>query len=195
MAARLRPLFAGGGLAGRAYHEAGHCVVSLDLGETVQSVSIRHDAFGLPGGHVVSDCPWWKGAATPEPDLVRTAIHFLSGVAADAIVEHGRLHGSLPSRRETKAAVRRMIRLHKAYLRAGFGSADVERAWTCVPRKTSLAARWRWLANRTLDAAHVLRRRWHEVEALRRALMRREAKGRLSGVAVERAIRDANAVR
>src|SRR3989442_9581729 len=77
---------AGGALARRAYHEAGHAVVALELGATVRSVSIRRDGFGRPGGHVHADQPWWKGAVPSDADLPRSAVLLLAGLAAESIV-------------------------------------------------------------------------------------------------------------
>ena len=67
------------GLTATAYHEAGHAVVALALGRTVQRVSI------VPGQGWLGRCEFQKGRVRPSEDwLEREILISLAGAAAEA---------------------------------------------------------------------------------------------------------------
>lgn len=172
-----------GGLARRAYHEAGHAVIALDQGLTITQASIRFDAFGQPGGHVLADDPRWRGEYTAEGDLPAIAQQCLAGIAAESIVN---LDAFPPASGKLDRAIETSMRMWTNLLFAGHGGgsiSDLSKAAQCVPRAVPEGEgdADAWLVAQAQEAGRVLTRRWPEVETLRRGLMRRPGKPVLSG--------------
>ena len=66
-------------LEATAYHEAGHAVMALALGRSIQRVSI------LPGREWLGRCEFQKGRARPNEDWLEREIFIsLAGLAAEA---------------------------------------------------------------------------------------------------------------
>lgn len=62
-----------------AYHEAGHAVIALELGRSIQRVSI------VPGREWLGRCEFQKGRVRPSEDwLEREILIALAGLAAEA---------------------------------------------------------------------------------------------------------------
>ena len=167
-----------GALARRAYHEAGHGVVALELGALVGAASMRSDADGVAGGSSVIDEPWWKGESTLPEDLPRSAMVSLGGIAAEGVVDAwGRL-GSCDVEAHIETGVSLAIGLW-SHGHGGGSVPDFVRAAQCIPDDQTAGGEG-WLKCRAIEAGRILLSQWGRVEDLRRALMRCRAGGYLT---------------
>lgn len=157
-------------LISKAYHEAGHVVVGYHYTGWVVSLSLRECRAGRPGGHVVAQV-----GTEPDDDVDRKAVVSLAGPLAALMHDTG---GTL-----SDFWLRECLEHERARNTSDFAAACL-RAAPSLNRVALEAFLWR----AAREALRILRHRWPAVEAVRKAAMRRAAKGRLTGDQIRDAI-------